>query len=1735
MQYLSPEYDKSVEAQYSDNYANKYANKQKEKNFDSINEIQAQNIAKLAAMYSFSPPGLTTELGKNYLTVDEAEPWVVAAHNAYANDDRTISNNEKLNTLSAMNIYPWGYDALKNQPKKDYSELTTKGLIKRQVQTFSQIAIAWKQATLDRGLKTIMIASQRAKVKSGIEEDDDSVTKLKAFRNPVFMKEFFNQIKPRYIGGKKDDTRDFVPFFEGGPAYEDAGPSGVGIGFEQYGWDFFDLNKKPEEVGLGDNWFPYFGDGSKVWDETQRRGQQHAKFKGSAFSSTTPAQPVTLGGIIAGQFVDANTEAYKNASGAIDGIAFIRMDLFNKLQGMSAAKKQLWQHFGLLREVFEQGAVTYGKVDRGRAKDVFINSELGKEMAEAWGTALDNTDLLFKTFSPDLALEMTKAGKLKGGKRTQAILDSWDKWILREGMPNMPQGYMWKKTVNNIGMNKILNNLVDPKEKNVARRLWGDWTPNNGTVWADQAGSIEWIRRILKNGRVPAQEADKLLLEFAEATMKNTDKNIGYVDQIKVFDKVTDAIGKTLTDANERPDVVEGYLNIVKGNIKGFGPGDVQSYFRDDILSWENLKATGSWIAREAKFPFQRNKNIGEVPMLISGKSQQQMTPHVMYQMLSEGAQMGDLRNLRRNTSKISKIVRNAEIIAGKKILSKQAGTDGRIIGSYKSISKDLDSLVANSKLMDTPRQAGRLFIDSLWMAQKAAWTPLQLVTRLAFPVRISLEGQARLGADGYPSLINHAVEYFGILLAKNKKNIFKDTIKGTEEFGKITRDLTRNNMGNKAISQLRDDWVDFNFPGLVGDINDPKLKKEYIETLSNEIRILANSPESRFAALDILAGNPSESLAKKMFGGELDWIRQQFNRRIFNEYGTTSNSLNTYEQVVEYAETVFSRVKQATNDTNLLKFIASEDNVLTYVNRQGKKVKTQITNLVNDDGLLNTLKQQEIIKSKSDKELIDYVTQVYDDVAPSVKKAIDDAIANPISGEMPVYKGLPLVQQGPRSLKQKGMNEYKKAVLPLLDGLWESLFAFPAGIERTLVRSPFYRTVLWESKAQAYSLMTDDLKKEFIKEVNSLPKIFSKKLGDEKMVKQGLNKFFNTDSLSKSVRDIINEAIEESKTIKLSGKEQLFDTLEEVNEYANARALLAHNNLLYNLAERGHFADFTRLMFPFMGAFIEVTSNWAKILTRNPFAIRKAGLLVNGAEASGIVYETPEGDKYFQYPWIGPAIESNNFELQNKRIKINAAAPLEALNIVTQGYGPGATPWLQIPAGLSIPDEPEYDTLSKFFNPYGAKATTLEELSEVNKLTYAVPAYWVKISTALSEGKGIFGDEDLWNRHVIDTMKALAATGNYVDEVTGKLDQKALEEAALQIGKDTLLVRAAYQFGLPAGYTYDYRLLTDIESKELSKEYFGEDVKLSIDSENYLRFSAVTALYANVKQVVNNDDAAAILMMTEILGPSWLDSVEGFTSLNYLTKGRTYNKAGIRSTTEQGFDWERENIFLEEYVGKILGLFAPPPEPGADFSFESWFNQHRKGDLVQITPEEFHEAVNQINGSRMWRIRTAIGGNNLTVKEKARIKADIDELFPNWYARTIDISADEENWKQAELSVGISGYLPSRAVVAIKDSELYEPLKIYMDARENALKAIGRKKGIERKYGATNSQRYYLMNTAGTDGVRSMLRDLGNDLAEESESFAIFWLQLGLREVENEYYETPGGEIRSVFEDRDN
>ena len=135
----------------------------------------------------------------------------------------------------------------------------------------------------------------------------------------------------------------------------------------------------------------------------------------------------------------------------------------------------------------------------------------------------------------------------------------------------------------------------------------------------------------------------------------------------------------------------------------------------------------------------------------------------------------------------------------------------------------------------------------------------------------------------------------------------------------------------------------------------------------------------------------------------------------------------------------------------------------------------------------------------------------------------------------------------------------------------------------------------------------------------------------------------------------------------------------------------------------------------------------------------------------------------------------------------------------------------------------------------------------------------------------------------------------------------------------------------MPSGYSYDYRLRTDAEKINDYKEIFGEDVELGIDGEGYLRFTAVMSAYNNLKTVFEGSDEAAILAMTQILGPDWLQGGEGIEALTYLTRGSSYNEAGIRSTTEDGFNWERSNSNLEDHIPDEFGLFAPAPQQGAD------------------------------------------------------------------------------------------------------------------------------------------------------------------------------------------------------------
>lgn len=1709
-------------------------NKQKEIKFDSVTPQQAENIKLLSNVYSFAPPGLVSELGKMGLTKEQAEPFIINATNAYVNDGRTINKNARDYQLSNAGVFSWSNNPVANIIKE------TKAEAKKFTQVVSTGLAAYPQFVTRIG-RTYMIARDRAIQKAVDANQDISFTKngeeyldlTKAYTNKVFMKEFLEQLRPTY--GTEGFEKGQVT--GGGSAWRDAGPSAFTVGIEQFGEKFFDLNTPGEQSGLGNSWFPYFGSGSEAWDESNERGQEYARFKGSAFSATTPAQPFTPGGLVAGEFVDAGTVAYRNISGITDGILFMKGDLGNKVQGISQSTKQSYKQWGLIKETGTDGVTRYRNVDRDKAFNYFMKSDEGKQIATAWAENLDDVNQIVKSFSPELALDMIKANTRKTlPEKTDAVLAAWNKHILTEptGMPGLPSNYSFNKTVESIGLNKVLNNLSG-KEKKAANKLFGDWTPQDTFVWQNQADVIENTRRLLVNGRVEKVKSGKLLTEFIEATLKNTDETIGYTEQKRVFSKIIDEIGFAMEEAKERPDVIESFLDTAKGQIRGFSTENINSYWISDILSWHNVKTAGNKLYQgiEGIFPGQRARldDLGN-ELTINGEKITAPVPHTMKQLMTESVTLPDIRKMRNSTGKISKTIRNWEITTGKKL-----------VGSMPFLSDDLlkNKWIEKSRIVDSPRLITRTGINLLWGVQKGIWVPLQLVTRIAFPVRITGDGQAKLSADGWASLFKHPIEYFGLLLGKNKKTIQGELLTKSDEFAKVSRDNTRIFTGDTTIQRLKESDAVFSIEEAM--LN-PKSKKEYLTAVLEEVKHLQDDVLTNQIAKDILNNVDSSVISKRLWGGDLDSIRLQRNTSLLDEKGMPSNALSTYEKTLAWVDTLFERVREITNDTNILKYISSEDNTFRYKNAKGEDVSVNLEDIPQGKTVADLLKSGKR-KFVDDKKFYTYLEELFDRVSPQIKAEA----ARP--GGNPVGMGFPLRQNGRPSIKLTDVPEITNEIKKVLDTAWTALFEFPAGIERAFNRSPLYRTVYGQAQGDAYWLMTDKLKQEYVDSLNKLPKMFDNILGEESLVKQGLDKFFDTDSLNKSTKIIIKEAIEESKGKKPPKGVKLFETLEEVDEYAHARALFIHNNLLFNLAERGYFADFTRLAYPFMGAFIEQVSTWTRVLGKNPNAVRKAGLVVNGSQQEGFITEGSNGEKYFTYPWIGPAIEEKYFYDQNERLKINASSPVNAINMVTAGFGPGAGPYLQIPAGMFIPDKPEFDLLQKHFNPFGVTVTDYESFKKyaANK---ALPAYWIKKFTAWSEGEGLFADQYLWNTHLVQTAQAIAVTGWYIDEsgeyievsdpVSGAINQDKLFEGARYIATETLHTRGNYQGILPAGYTYDYRLRTDAEKLNDWKEFFGEDVELGIDSEGYLRFSAVMSLYNNFKTLFDQDDAAAILAMSQALGPNWLQSMEGYSALTYVTKGTSYNEAGIRSTNEVGYDWERSNANLEEVVPNTFGLFAPAPEPGADFSYEALFSQKQKGNIVKLNEEEWGAIVNQMGGSRMWRVQTTMKelqeGRPLNNQEKGEIAEMVDTLFPGWYVKDISLEAGVKNWKELERAVGIDvkgmDAISNKDLKQLQQSEIYKPLKQYMDYREEIFTEVGKFKGVNQKYGPSSIS-YYVRNTAETQPYRNALKNLGENLASQSPEFAIFWNIIGSKELQQEYYEDRDGNLISVLQESDN
>ena len=492
--------------------------------------------------------------------------------------------------------------------------------------------------------------------------------------------------------------------------------------------------------------------------------------------------------------------------------------------------------------------------------------------------------------------------------------------------------------------------------------------------------------------------------------------------------------------------------------------------------------------------------------------------------------------------------------------------------------------------------------------------------------------------------------------------------------------------------------------------------------------------------------------------------------------------------------------------------------------------------------------------------------------------------------------------------------------------------------------------------------------------------------------------------------------------------------SLEQVNAYAKGFALDETKRLFYNAAERSNFADIMRVIAPFGSAWYEVSKRWLTDMTRNPEILKRGAMTVQGlknadpdGDGKGFFFRDPQTGEYvFNYPFseqlapfmlgltgavvggigfgaagipIGAAIGGGvgtAIQPQLEGINTVLAAPARTLSMGLN-FMPGVGPVAQVAASKILPDKPKYDFVKSLLAPYGEP-----QLGVVTK-----PAWFDKLWAAFfadPENDRLFGDT------VIDTMRALSATGEY--DLTSAPERERLEQDAKSKARVLLTLRALGQFTGPTRPTVEF----SIDTKQ-GDVYAGELAKI------FRQFQA-------------EDFDTAI--------PRFLDTFGEDVFLYVAGKTRA-NAGGLDATKEFG-NWERENEGLFTSYSDVAGYFAPT---GSNFDYRVYLRQLETGKRERLTPDELMKEAQSLVGKSVYRyVVRAIGPKpNEAQREMLRgVRTELEGQFPGFAEAPLDINRFDRQISQLREAANDP---------RLADNPVAEGLRLYLQARDEALKVV--------------------------------------------------------------------------------
>jgi hypothetical protein len=282
------------------------------------------------------------------------------------------------------------------------------------------------------------------------------------------------------------------------------------------------------------------------------------------------------------------------------------------------------------------------------------------------------------------------------------------------------------------------------------------WTPKYEPIPLNQpTEAVEQLTRWFINWEAPKDVTARLTEEFGRAVIAG-DRHAAW----GVWRESNEQLAAHLIKLGHNKDVVRSLSRMVGG---------------PDFTTGTNQRAY--WIEAASEPGTKLMRGYDQV---FDGETwHRHISPHSAVELMDEAITMPNLLEIRRATSmmtRISRVPRNESKLASD-VYETLFGL-GPEFGSTASMK----GLVWNTH-------------DFLWNATTTVWMPMALVTRIAWPVRVTLEEQLRMGAVGLDAMFQHPISYISWAM-------------GNPESSAITRTLQKAGFSQRGLTDALGDPI---------------------------------------------------------------------------------------------------------------------------------------------------------------------------------------------------------------------------------------------------------------------------------------------------------------------------------------------------------------------------------------------------------------------------------------------------------------------------------------------------------------------------------------------------------------------------------------------------------------------------------------------------------------------------------------------------------------------------------------------------------------------------------------------------------------------------------------------------------------------------------------------------------------------------------------------------------------